>query len=102
MGNQKSNTAYTRRRQTKQMHKAINIGHHYMQRNTNNVNKTWALLQTNTNNVNKTWALLKTNTNNVNKTWALLQTIGGKDELNIVFYAKFITDITTPNSDVKT
>jgi hypothetical protein len=88
MGNQKSNTAYTRRRQTKQMHKAINIGHHYMQRNTNNVNKTWALLQT--------------NTNNVNKTWALLQTIGGKDELNIVFYAKFITDITTPNSDVKT
>ena len=74
MGNQKSNTAYTRRRQTKQMHKAINIGHHYMQRNTNNVNKTWALLQT----------------------------IGGKDELNIVFYAKFITDITTPNSDVKT
>jgi hypothetical protein len=73
MGNQKCNTAYTRRRQTKQMHKAINIGHHYTQRNTNNVNKTWALLQT----------------------------IGGKDELNILFYAKFITDITTPNSERK-
>ena len=26
-----------------------------------------------------------TNTNNVNKTWALLQTTGGKDEPNMVF-----------------
>ena len=29
-----------------------------------------------------------TNTNNVNKTWALLQTTGGKDEHNIVFMQK--------------
>jgi hypothetical protein len=57
-----------RRRKTKQ-----NI-HHYRKTNTNNVNKTRALLQTNTNNVNKTRALLQTNTNNVNKTRALLQT----------------------------
>ena len=27
---------------------------------------------------------MQTNTNNVNKTWALLQTTGGKDEQNIV------------------
>ena len=52
----------------------IFVGHHYVQTNTNNVNKTCALLQTNTNNVNKTCALLQTNTNNVNKTCALLQT----------------------------
>ena len=29
---------------------------------------------------------LQENTNNVNKTWALLQTIGGKDEHNINAY----------------
>ena len=28
------------------------------------------------------------NTNNVNKTWALLHTTGGKDELSIVFKRK--------------
>ena len=28
---------------------------------------------------------VQTNTKNVNKTWALLQTTGGKDEPNIVF-----------------
>jgi hypothetical protein len=49
--------------------------------------------QTNTNNVNKTTALLQTTggkdeTNNVNKTTALLQTTGGKDETNIVFMQK--------------
>ena len=27
----------------------------------------------------------KKNTNNINKTWALLQTTGGKDESTIVF-----------------
>ena len=31
------------------------------------------------------------NTNNVNKTWALLQTTGGKHEPNIVFMRKFDT-----------
>lgn len=31
---------------------------------------------------------VQTNTNNVNKTSALLQTTGGKDELNIVFRRK--------------
>ena len=28
---------------------------------------------------------VQTNTNNINKTWALLQTTGGKGEVNIVF-----------------
>ena len=37
-------------------------------------------------NINNSPTLItETNTNNVNKTWALLQTTGGKDELNIVF-----------------
>jgi len=31
---------------------------------------------------------MQTNTNNVAKTYALLQTTGGKDELNIVFMRK--------------
>jgi hypothetical protein len=30
----------------------------------------------------------QSNTNNVNKTWALLQTTGGKDESNIVYMRK--------------
>ena len=54
------NIGHTRRRKTKQKHNTICVGHHYMQ----------------------------TNTNNVNKTWALLQTTGGKDEPNIVFMWK--------------
>ena len=33
----------------------------------------------------------QTNTNNVNKTWALLQTTGGKYEPNIVFSAEIVT-----------
>jgi hypothetical protein len=37
---------HTRWRQTKQKHNTICVGHHYTQANTNNVNKTWALLQT--------------------------------------------------------
>ena len=49
-------TQATRKSQTKQKHNTICVGHHYTQ----------------------------TNTNNVNKTWALLQTTGGKDEPNIV------------------
>ena len=40
------NIGYTRRRKTKQKHNTICVGHHYMQTNTNNVNKTQALLQT--------------------------------------------------------
>jgi hypothetical protein len=44
------------------------------------------------------WTLLNANTDNVNKTWALLQTIGGKDEPNIVFaFAEIVTDIPTRN-----
>ena len=54
------NKGYTRRRQTKQKHNTICVGHHYAQ----------------------------TNTNNVNKTCTLLQTIGSKDEPNIVFMRK--------------
>ena len=47
----------TRRGKTNQKHNTICVSHHYTQ----------------------------TNTNNVNKTWALLQTAGGKEETNIVF-----------------
>jgi hypothetical protein len=54
------NIGYTRRRKTKQKYKAICIGHYYAE----------------------------TNTNNTNKTCALLQTTGGKDEPNIVFMRK--------------
>jgi hypothetical protein len=32
-------------KKTKQRHNIICVGHHYAQTNTNNVNKTWALLQ---------------------------------------------------------
>jgi len=35
----------TRRRKTKQKHNTICVGHHYTQTNTNNMNKTLALLQ---------------------------------------------------------
>jgi len=38
------NIGYTRRRQTKQKHNTICVGQHYTQTNTNNVNKTQALL----------------------------------------------------------
>ena len=34
------NIGYTRRRQTKQKHNTVCVGHHYTQANTNNVNKT--------------------------------------------------------------
>ena len=54
------NIGYRRRRQTKQKHNTICGRHHYAQ----------------------------TNTNNVNKTWALLQTTRGKDNPNIVFMRK--------------
>ena len=40
-----SNTRYTRRRQTKQTHNTICVGHHYRQLNTNNVSKTRTLTQ---------------------------------------------------------
>jgi len=39
-------TSNIRRRQTNQKHSTISVGHHYAQTNTNNVNKTWAILQT--------------------------------------------------------
>ena len=54
------NIWYTRLRKTKQKHNTICVGPQYTQ----------------------------TNTNNINKTWALLQTTGGKDEPNIVFMWK--------------
>ena len=40
------NIGHTRRRKTKQKHNTICVGHHYVQSNTNNVNKTRALPQT--------------------------------------------------------
>ena len=54
------NIGYIRQRKTKQQHNTICVGQHY------------------------TWI----NTDNVNKTWAILQTTGGKDEPNIVFMWK--------------
>ena len=39
-------TYNVRRRKAKQKHNTICTGHHYTHTNTNNVNKTWALLQT--------------------------------------------------------
>ena len=39
-------TWYTRLRKIKQKHNTICVGHHYPQTDTNNVNKTWALIQT--------------------------------------------------------
>jgi hypothetical protein len=71
--------------------------------NTNNVNKTTALLQTTggtdePNNVNKTTALLQTTggkdeTNNVNKTTALLQTTGGKDKPYLHYLCLFVSSV---------
>jgi len=40
------NIGYTRRRKSNQKHNTLCVGHCYAQRNTNNVNKTCALLQT--------------------------------------------------------
>ena len=40
------NRGHTRRRKITQIHNTICVGHHYVQANTNNVSKTWALLQT--------------------------------------------------------
>ena len=54
------NIVYTSQRKTKQKHNTICVGHHYVQ----------------------------TNTNSINKTCAILQTTGGKDEPNIVFMWK--------------
>ena len=61
------NIGYTIRRQTKQKHNPICVGQYYSQ----------------------------TNTNNVNKTRALLQATGGNDEPNIVLYAEIVVDFTT-------
>jgi hypothetical protein len=35
-----STIGYTRQRKTKQKHNTICVGHHYVQTNTNNINKT--------------------------------------------------------------
>jgi len=35
-----------RAQHTKKTHNTISVGHHYVQANTNNVNKTWTFLQT--------------------------------------------------------
>jgi hypothetical protein len=51
---------YTRLGKSKQKHNTISVGHHYKQRNTHNVNKTYGFLQS----------------------------TGGKDEPNIVFMRK--------------
>ena len=42
---------------------------------------------------------MQTNTNNINKTWALLQTTGGKDEPNIVFMWKSSFFLRTSNGN---
>jgi hypothetical protein len=56
------NIGYTRRRQLKQKHNTICVGHHYPQ----------------------------PNTNNVYKILSFLQTTRGKDEPNIVFHILFV------------
>jgi hypothetical protein len=60
MDNPEKLATYGTQDEEKQKHNTIYVGHHYAQ----------------------------TNTNNVNKTCALLQTTGGKDELSIVFMRK--------------
>ena len=40
------NKGYTKRRQAKEKHNTICVGHHSTQTNTDNVNKIWAILQT--------------------------------------------------------
>jgi hypothetical protein len=67
------NIGFTRRRQTKQKHNTLCVGNHYTQ----------------------------INTNNLNKTWALLQTTGGKRQTKYCFYAEIVTDITIRNSERK-
>jgi len=52
------------------------------------VNKTNKKKQKNSNRICVWHWYAQVNTNNVNKTWALLQTAGGKDEPNIVFMWK--------------
>jgi hypothetical protein len=53
------NIGYTRGRKTKQKHNTICVGHHYMQTNTNNENKTWGPLLTNVGSNRWTlWSLL--------------------------------------------
>ena len=61
-------------KKNKQKYNTICVEHQYMQTNTNNLNKTWALLQTTGD---------KDEANIVNKIWAILQTTGGKDDPNI-------------------
>ena len=41
-----ANIWYTWRRKAKQKHNTTCVGHHYVQANIDNVNKTWSLLQT--------------------------------------------------------
>ena len=43
---EKPTAGYTRQKKIKQKHNTIYVGRYYAQTNTNNVNKTWALLQT--------------------------------------------------------
>ena len=43
---QSRETKHTTKYKQNKKHNTICVGHHYMQRNTNKVNKTWALLQT--------------------------------------------------------
>ena len=66
------NIGHTRRKQTKQKHTTIFVGHHWTQANTYNENKAGALLQATAVRSNQT-----------------------------SFYEKIVTDITTRNSEQK-
>ena len=68
------NIGYTRRKQTKQIHNTICVGHNNAQ----------------------------TNTNNVNKTADLLEAIGGKDEPNIDYMWKSSRTSQHETQNVKT
>jgi hypothetical protein len=73
MNRETDNIGFSRRRQAKQKHNTICVGHHYMQ----------------------------ANTNNVNHTWAPLRPTGGKDEPSIVFYAEIVTTSQHGTQNVK-
>ena len=73
MNRETDNIGFSRRRQAKQKHNTICVGHHYMQ----------------------------ANTNNVNHTCAPLRPTGGKDEPSIVFYAEIVTTSQHGTQNVK-
>jgi hypothetical protein len=65
--------------------------HRNWQRRSHKTKKTTTKKKQKTNTICVVHHYPQANTNNVNKTWALLQTTGGKDEPNIVLYVEKTT-----------